>query len=346
MSIVASSTSTPSVSTPTTTRGGSSQGSQTTHSNGMFEFALVGPTTNNESMVTLICSHILFVAGTDQASGQRGRGGNRGRGGRGRGHHDAAAHTGDRSSSRTNGRGRGRSQQQNNPTTSGVVAGGTNDGATGVPSSELPNGNGSHQTIHTFNPNRGGRGGRGRGGNRPVAARRGGAHHSNGSNDEAASLALAMSLSQQEAIPAVAPPPLSAPVVAGVKGNANHLLSFHFAPVATPAARPPIRRQRRAPVSSFNKETFVHANYHFVVSHGDHTASLSDPDTPVDWQHIQLVFFPVETAIAPVCPICLDPPVAAKMTKCGHVVSHFCLCCTHAYAFTYQVMFIISQLMS
>lgn len=254
-----------------------------------------------------------------------------GRRGRGRGQ----THSGDHRNGARGRGGRGGHHMHNTDPSSSILSNGnTVGGGSGRDNRRGGGGGGS------------GGGGRGRGGNRPP--RGGGSHnhnhhnhggiHMNGNgNDEAASIALAMALSQQDGgmpAPAAAAAAASSssvsssvaagPVVAGVKGNANHLLSFHFAPVAVPTGRPPVRRQRRAPVSSFNKETFVHANYHFVVSAGDHTASLSDPDTPVEWQHVQLVFFPVQTSVAPVCPICLDPPVAAKMTKCGHV---FCFAC-------------------
>lgn len=61
----------------------------------------------------------------------------------------------------------------------------------------------------------------------------------------------------------------------------------------------------------------------FVVRAGaDYSAHLSDPDTLVDWALIEQVN--LKTSSVPSCPICLDAPRAAKVTRCGHV---FCWPC-------------------
>ena len=49
---------------------------------------------------------------------------------------------------------------------------------------------------------------------------------------------------------------------------------------------------------------------------------MSDPDTLVDWEQIEQVN--LKTSSVPSCPICLHPPTAAKVTRCGHV---FCWAC-------------------
>jgi hypothetical protein len=72
----------------------------------------------------------------------------------------------------------------------------------------------------------------------------------------------------------------------------------------------------------YRKETFVQANYRFLLSPGDHTRSMVDSDHPIDWDAVQLVMLASDTP--PHCPICLETPVAAKVTKCGHV---FCFPC-------------------
>lgn len=50
---------------------------------------------------------------------------------------------------------------------------------------------------------------------------------------------------------------------------------------------------------------------------------MNNPDTLVDWQMIEEVV--IRSAEEPQCPICLFPPVAAKMTKCGHVYCWPCI---------------------
>lgn len=56
---------------------------------------------------------------------------------------------------------------------------------------------------------------------------------------------------------------------------------------------------------------------------GDYKAQCHDPDSLVDWQQIEQVV--IRSAEEPQCPICLFPPVAAKMTKCGHVYCWPCI---------------------
>ena len=52
-------------------------------------------------------------------------------------------------------------------------------------------------------------------------------------------------------------------------------------------------------------------------------ASLVDPDVLVSWHDVELVIADVEQRA--MCPICLDPPLAAKITKCGHVYCAPCI---------------------
>ncbi|KAF7967129.1 hypothetical protein HWV62_35726 [Athelia sp. TMB] len=85
---------------------------------------------------------------------------------------------------------------------------------------------------------------------------------------------------------------------------------------------------------------FVNAQYRFVMNpNGDYTVHFADPDIYFQWQDILQVIIPRSSALAAVaasgpqagqdeghtsCPICLSPPVAPRMTKCGHV---FCFPC-------------------
>lgn len=73
-----------------------------------------------------------------------------------------------------------------------------------------------------------------------------------------------------------------------------------------------------------------------VLDNADYGAHVRDPDLLVDWDNIQEL---VSLAIAlmfinillqrvyslPDCAICLYPPVAAQMTRCGHVYCWPCV---------------------
>lgn len=112
------------------------------------------------------------------------------------------------------------------------------------------------------------------------------------------------------------------------KQSLNHLLNFHY----TPRERDnmPSRFSKtgnhRGYVKkiTYNKEQYLQANCQFVVRAGeDYTSILATPDHLVDWAKIEQVHnFSSEE---PQCPICLYPPVAAKMTKCGHIYCWPCI---------------------
>ncbi|XP_062398671.1 RING finger protein 10 [Sardina pilchardus] len=73
----------------------------------------------------------------------------------------------------------------------------------------------------------------------------------------------------------------------------------------------------------FNKELFLQANCQFVVMDDqDYTAHFTDPDSLVNWDCVQQVR--IYSHEVPSCPICLYPPVAAQITRCGHI---FCWPC-------------------
>ncbi|XP_076586074.1 E3 ubiquitin-protein ligase RNF10 [Chaetodon auriga] len=73
----------------------------------------------------------------------------------------------------------------------------------------------------------------------------------------------------------------------------------------------------------FNKELFLQANCQFVVSDDqDYKAHFTDPDTLVNWDCVQQVR--IYSHEVPSCPICLYPPLAARITRCGHI---FCWPC-------------------
>ncbi|TWW60696.1 RING finger protein 10, partial [Takifugu flavidus] len=73
----------------------------------------------------------------------------------------------------------------------------------------------------------------------------------------------------------------------------------------------------------FNKELFLQANCQFVVNdEQDYKAHFTDPDTLVNWDCVQQVR--INSHEVPSCPICLYPPLAARITRCGHI---FCWPC-------------------
>jgi len=107
------------------------------------------------------------------------------------------------------------------------------------------------------------------------------------------------------------------------------------------------------PISSNPSVGFVNAQYRFVMNpSGDYTVHFADPDMHVhfnpghlaifilsfysffQWHDILQVIIPRSSALASAstigdssgqgeglttCPICLSPPTAPRMTKCGHV---------------------------
>jgi len=81
----------------------------------------------------------------------------------------------------------------------------------------------------------------------------------------------------------------------------------------------------RKPKSFFNKEEYLQATCQFVVigSADEYYVNTVDPDLLVDWEKVKLVYAPSHEP--PNCPICLFPPRAAKMTKCGHIYCWSCM---------------------
>ncbi|CEP17430.1 hypothetical protein [Parasitella parasitica] len=105
----------------------------------------------------------------------------------------------------------------------------------------------------------------------------------------------------------------------------NHLLGFSFPERQAPPATP----HRKAKITSyqpFNKERFINAKYgsfRFMLNpSGNYIYQLADPDINFDWETIEQVL--ISSSEVQLCPICLSPPTAARVTKCGHI---YCLPC-------------------
>lgn len=125
------------------------------------------------------------------------------------------------------------------------------------------------------------------------------------------------------------------------KGNLNHLLNFTYAEHGSSnlsyrgsssyGSRSRGRQVRYGNSSYsrggrvfYNKEQFLQANCQFVVKDtGDYSVHMMNPDVLVDWDSIEQVrVLSLET---PSCPICLQYPTAAKMTRCGHIYCWSCI---------------------
>ncbi|XP_020654766.3 E3 ubiquitin-protein ligase RNF10 [Pogona vitticeps] len=112
------------------------------------------------------------------------------------------------------------------------------------------------------------------------------------------------------------------------KINLNHLLNFTFEPRGQGShfdgsGRGSWGKRNRWGNKPFNKELFLQANCQFVVCDDqDYTVHFTDPDTLVNWDFVEQVR--ICSHEVPSCPICLYPPTAAKITRCGHI---FCWAC-------------------
>lgn len=152
-------------------------------------------------------------------------------------------------------------------------------------------------------------------------------------------------LGQAATPPAKPSEPISVARPSGRRHNyltsGNHLLSFEvtsspgsgFGASGSFGGSVPRRPQRPRPGLHFTKERFIHANFRFVALQEAARASASifetDPDVPLEWGDIELVLVPAQQDTS--CPICLDTPLAPRLTRCGH---YFCWPCILQYAAT------------
>lgn len=64
-------------------------------------------------------------------------------------------------------------------------------------------------------------------------------------------------------------------------------------------------------------------SFQFVIKSSAEPKFNSSPDTLIDWNLIEQIN--IQTTEEPQCPICLYPPIAAKLTRCGHAYCWPCI---------------------
>ncbi|KAF9421883.1 hypothetical protein HW555_002323, partial [Spodoptera exigua] len=119
------------------------------------------------------------------------------------------------------------------------------------------------------------------------------------------------------------------------KQNLNHLLNFTYPSRGVPEHRGhQVRRpgfQYRGP-NRYGHDHYLRAYCQFVVNEdGDIKANLLDPDIPLKWEHIEEVV--VRATGRSKCLICLGPPAAGRVYRCGHI---YCWACILHYAATHD----------
>ncbi|XP_074029402.1 E3 ubiquitin-protein ligase RNF10 isoform X2 [Leptinotarsa decemlineata] len=115
------------------------------------------------------------------------------------------------------------------------------------------------------------------------------------------------------------------------KQSLNHLLNFSYTPRDSYQTQRVFKDGCKGSNSmlttkkhKYNKEHFLQANCQFVVNEsGNYKQYLNNPDDLVDWNLVEQVN--IQVSEFPTCPICLYSPVAAKMTRCGHIYCWSCV---------------------
>ncbi|KAJ2125803.1 hypothetical protein IW147_000574 [Coemansia sp. RSA 720] len=113
------------------------------------------------------------------------------------------------------------------------------------------------------------------------------------------------------------------------KTNLSHLLNFSLPERAPPPLSRPKRRTEGAVSerqAEINRSLFINANFRFVLKPmfwQNFMAVATRPDMQLRPEWIERVIMPISGETTN-CPICLSPPIAARVTRCGHV---FCLPC-------------------
>lgn len=110
------------------------------------------------------------------------------------------------------------------------------------------------------------------------------------------------------------------------KTNLNHLLNFTLPPHDNweGNGRTYNSAHNRTKLPKYNKELFLQANCQFVArDNGNYSVHQKNPDILVEWSLIEEIRLPCHEV--PLCPICLYVPVAAKITRCGHIYCWPCV---------------------
>ncbi|XP_041349388.1 RING finger protein 10-like [Gigantopelta aegis] len=132
---------------------------------------------------------------------------------------------------------------------------------------------------------------------------------------------------REEVVDAPCPELGSALYSGSKKANYNHLLNFTFAERESGQrgySHGGGRKQHYSGRVRYNKECFLQANYQFVVHDlGDYVVHSIDADKLVDWDLVEQVR--TASSETPSCPICLQIPQAAKITRCGHIYCWACI---------------------
>ncbi|KAG8985292.1 hypothetical protein FRB90_004830, partial [Tulasnella sp. 427] len=122
----------------------------------------------------------------------------------------------------------------------------------------------------------------------------------------------------------------------------DHLTNFQLPPRQQHPLTSSVPRRKKSSIAQqvWNKEKFVNAQYRFVMKPTeDYTVHFADPDIYFEWNDILQVIIPPSAGTSGMldfatseltsCPICLtSPPVAPRVTKCGHI---FCFPCILRY---------------
>eukprot|EP01156_Anaeramoeba_ignava_P020094 Anaeramoba_ignava/c13163_g1_i1.p1 GENE.c13163_g1_i1~~c13163_g1_i1.p1 ORF type:complete len:201 (-),score=48.16 c13163_g1_i1:2-604(-) len=81
-------------------------------------------------------------------------------------------------------------------------------------------------------------------------------------------------------------------------------------------------RQRKS-IRNFSRSSFLQSKFRFCVDEEfDFNQYFLDPDSEINWKHVKMTYL---IDPEPICPICLQKPLAPRMTKCGHVLCFYCL---------------------
>ncbi|XP_026471800.1 RING finger protein 10-like isoform X2 [Ctenocephalides felis] len=110
------------------------------------------------------------------------------------------------------------------------------------------------------------------------------------------------------------------------KQSLNHLLNFHYTPRSVGGPTNYGRQYKKGKINypKYNKEHYLQANCQFIVREGeDYSICLKNPDALVEWDYIEQIITKSEDP--PHCPICLEEPLAGRITRCGHIYCYPCI---------------------